>query len=96
MLQHFSCQVVEFGSIDKMMTQFVRRILLALLTKATQSSLIDIFKNVVTSPQHKLFSEGLQIFIHMALKNHPRKDKDNELLRSRIELLDSIWGSDRF
>lgn len=84
-------KIIEFGAIDKLTVKFVRRILSVLLTRCTQQTLVDIFKNVVTSPQHKLFSDGLQIFIHMALKK-PQKNIDNEKLLSRIELLDSIWG----
>lgn len=88
---HFIFKVIEFGMINKLGTRVLRDILTAVLTKSSQETLLDMFKNVVTSPQHKLFSQGLQIFIHMALTK-PQKDVDSNLLNSRINFLDSIWG----
>ncbi|EJD74642.1 nucleolar MIF4G domain-containing protein 1 [Loa loa] len=85
-------KVIEFGAIDKITAQFVRSILSAVLIRSTQQGLMDMFQNVVNSPQHKFFVEGLQVFIHVALKKH-QKNVDNKLLLSRIEFIESIWGN---
>ncbi|VDK79567.1 unnamed protein product [Litomosoides sigmodontis] len=79
-------KIIEFGSIDKMTAHFVGSILTDLLIRSTQQSLLDIFRNVVNSPQHKCFAEGLQVFIHMALKKS-EKNSDNKLLLSKIREL---------
>ncbi|MCP9263516.1 Nucleolar MIF4G domain-containing protein 1 [Dirofilaria immitis] len=47
-------KIIGFGTIDKMTTQFVRNILSAVLLRSTQQMLIDMFQNVINSPQHKL------------------------------------------
>uniref|UniRef100_A0A915PX94 MI domain-containing protein n=1 Tax=Setaria digitata TaxID=48799 RepID=A0A915PX94_9BILA len=83
-------KVIEFGAIDKITAKFLRIILSTVLLRSTQQTLLDMFQNVVNSPQHKLFAEGLLIFFHMALKK-PRKNIDNELLQSKVEFLESIW-----
>uniref|UniRef100_A0A2K6VPL7 MI domain-containing protein n=1 Tax=Onchocerca volvulus TaxID=6282 RepID=A0A2K6VPL7_ONCVO len=85
-------KVIEFGAIDKITAQFVRNILSAVLLRSTQQALLDMFQNVVNSPQHKLFVEGLQVFVHMALKK-PQKNIDNKLLSSKIEFIENIWGN---
>uniref|UniRef100_A0A0R3RZV3 MI domain-containing protein n=1 Tax=Elaeophora elaphi TaxID=1147741 RepID=A0A0R3RZV3_9BILA len=86
-------KVIEFGAIDKMTAQFVRSVLSAVLVRSTQQTLMDMFQTVVSSPRHKFFVQGLQVFIHMALKK-PQKNVDNELLLSKIKFIESIWGSD--
>ncbi|CAG9538366.1 unnamed protein product [Cercopithifilaria johnstoni] len=85
-------KVIEFGAIDKMTAQFVRSVLSTVLVQSTQQALMDMFQNVVNSPQHKFFAEGLQVFIHMALKK-PQKNIDNKLLLSKIKFIESIWGN---
>ncbi|KAL3999147.1 MA3 domain family protein [Acanthocheilonema viteae] len=87
-------KVIEFGSIDKITTQFVQNILSAVLVRSTQQTLMDMFQNVVSSPQHKFFAEGLQIFIQLALKKS-QKSIDNKLLLSKIKFVESIWSSNR-
>lgn len=88
-------QIIEFGAIDKMTAEFVRSILSAVLVRSTKQALMDMFQNVISSPQHKFFAEGLQVFIHMAFKKS-QKNIDNKLLLSKINFIDSIWGSNPF
>ncbi len=85
-------QIIEFGVIDKITTQFVRGILSTVLVRSTHQALLEMFQHVVNSPQHKFFADGLQVFIHMALKK-PQKNIDNKLLMSKIEFIESIWDS---
>ncbi|VDN91557.1 unnamed protein product [Brugia pahangi] len=85
-------KIIEFGVIDKITTQFVRGILSTVLVRSTHQALLEMFQHVVNSPQHKLFADGLQVFIHMALKK-PQKNIDNKLLMSKIEFIESIWDS---
>ncbi|VDM94939.1 unnamed protein product [Thelazia callipaeda] len=86
-------KVIEFGTIDKITTQFLRNILSSILSRSTHQSLMDMFQNVVTSSKLKLFVEGLQIFIHMTLKK-PLENVDNKRLLSNIDFLDSICNTD--
>uniref|UniRef100_A0A0N5AU79 MI domain-containing protein n=1 Tax=Syphacia muris TaxID=451379 RepID=A0A0N5AU79_9BILA len=83
-------KVIEFRSINGILTDFLCRTLRIILTRCSNSLLMDIFGKVVTSPAHKVFSQGLQIFIHMVMK-----DAESETVLSKINLLDSIWGDDR-
>uniref|UniRef100_A0AAF5Q4Z4 MI domain-containing protein n=2 Tax=Wuchereria bancrofti TaxID=6293 RepID=A0AAF5Q4Z4_WUCBA len=85
-------KVIEFGMIDKITTQFVRSILSAVLVRSTHQTLLEMFQHVVSSPQHKFFADGLQVFIHMALKK-PQQNIDNKLLLSKIEFIEGIWSS---
>lgn len=85
-------QIIEFGSINKVTAHFVGNILSDLLVRSTRQSLLDIFQNVVNSPQHRFFAEGLQVFIHIVLKKS-KKNIDNKLLLSKIKFIESLWDS---
>lgn len=86
-------KVVEFGVIDKSETAFVRNVLTRLLTKCTKEKLLEIFRNITTSSQHKLFSDGLQVFVQMVMKRSQSKTGDKALL-SKIDFLASMWDEE--
>ncbi|KHN76842.1 Nucleolar MIF4G domain-containing protein 1 [Toxocara canis] len=90
-------KVIEFGTIDRLTTRFLRRILTAVLTRTSETNVAEIFSSIISSPKHKLFSQGLQLFVQMALrKEDKRADIDQALLYSRINLLESLWENEHF
>uniref|UniRef100_F1KUD3 Nucleolar MIF4G domain-containing protein 1 n=1 Tax=Ascaris suum TaxID=6253 RepID=F1KUD3_ASCSU len=88
-------KVIEFGTIDPLTTRFLRRLLTNILTRASETTLVEIFGSIVSSAKHKLFSQGLQLFIDVALRKE-RKGVKQALLLSRIDFLDSVWHNEHF
>uniref|UniRef100_A0A915BS21 MI domain-containing protein n=1 Tax=Parascaris univalens TaxID=6257 RepID=A0A915BS21_PARUN len=83
-------KVIEFGTIDPLTTHFLRRLLTNILTRASEATLAEIFGSIVSSAKHKLFSQGLQLFVDLALRKD-RKGVKQTLLLSRLDFLDSLW-----
>ncbi|VDK17505.1 unnamed protein product [Anisakis simplex] len=87
-------KIIEFGTIDQTTTRFLRRILSIVLTRSSEANLSELFANVIASTKHKLFSQGLQLFVQMALRK-PTKQFDEALLNQRITFLESLWDNER-
>jgi nucleolar MIF4G domain-containing protein 1 len=85
-------KVVNFGTIDPMTTAFLRRVFYRLLTKATDSSIIEMFNKTMKSESLKLFVEGLRLFFELSMKPESFEEApDSKIVNKRVKLIRSLF-----